>query len=78
MQTQRITTKKPYTKKFRFKKAKLTNKKISTLPYFKFNELGKTFSINKRKNYLKKKQKQKNNTLVTGDNANIVKDGEKK
>ena len=44
----------------------------------KSTEPRKTFCIDKKKEYFKKKQDQKNNILATGDKANAVKIGEKK
>lgn len=50
----------------------------SVLPHPKFTKLGKTSCIDKRREYLKKKQDRKNLTLATKDNTNAVEGGKKK
>ena len=78
-QTQGTTAKKPRTKEFRPREAKLTDGKNLAPPRSKSVEPGKTSRIYKRREYLEKKKKKrdwKNNTPATGNNANEV--GEKK
>ena len=81
VQTQGTTAKEPRTKEFRPKEVKQVNGKVSVLLRSESTEPGKTFRTDKRREYLEKKKKkrdQKNNTPATGDNANIVKVGKKK
>ena len=80
MQTQGTTAKKPRTKEFRLKEAKLTDGKNPALPRSKSAEPGKTSRTDKRREYLEKKKKKphrKNNTSATGDNANAIEVGKK-
>ena len=76
MQTQETTAKKPRTEESRPKKAKPANSKTPILLHNKSTESGKTSCIDKKKEYLKKKQDQKNSVLAIGDNA--IDPGEKK
>ena len=78
MKTQKTTGKKPKPEESRPKKPKLAEGKNPTPPCSKSTEFGKTFCTNKKREYFKKKRDWKNNTSVTGDNANAVEIGEKK
>ena len=77
-QTQEITIKKPCIKESKLKMLKLAKSKALILSCLKFTKPGKTFHIDKKKEYLKIKRDRKNMTLATRDQANTVKAGEKK
>ena len=80
VQTQGIIGKKSKPEESRPKKTKLAEGKNPAPPRSKFTEPRKTSRIDKKSEYLEKKKKrdQKNNTPVTGDNANAVEIDEKK
>ena len=81
VQSQEITAKKPRTEESRPKEAKSTDGKNLALPSSKSVEPGKTSRTDKRREYLEKKKKkrdQKKRTPATEDNANAVEVGEKK
>ena len=78
VQTQETTAKESKPEESRPKESKLAEGKNSALPRSESTEPEKTSRIHKKREYLKKKQDQKNNTPATGDNANAVKIGEKK
>lgn len=77
IQTQGFNSKEFKPKDSRAKELKPAKGKTPILSYSKFTELGKTSRIDKIREYFKKKQDQKNNTLATRDNANAI-EGEKK
>ena len=76
--TQRIIAKEPRTKKSKTKEVKPNKGKAPPLLHPKSTEPGKTSCIDRKREYLKKKCDQKNTTLATGNNANIVKDSKKR
>ena len=78
IQTQVFNTKKSKAKESRPKKSKLAKDKTPTLPWSKSTEPRKTSCIDKRREYLEKKQDQKNNTPATEDNANAIEGVKKK
>ena len=78
IQIQGFNIKESKPKKSRLKKLKPAKGKTPTLSCFKSIKLGKTFCIDKKRKYLKKKQDQKINTLAIGNNANIVESSKKK
>ena len=67
IQIQGLTAKESKPKESRPKKAKAANGKSSTLP--RFDEAVKPNCQEKKKEYRKKKQDQKNSSLTIGDNA---------
>ena len=77
-QTQGFNTTKFIPKESRPKESKPGKGKTSAPPHFKSTKLGKTFRIDKKKKYFKKKRDLKINTLATRDNANAVEGVEKK
>ena len=78
VQTQGTTGKKFKPKESRPKESKLIEDKNPAPLHSEFIEPKKTFHIDKKRKYLKKKQDRKNNTLATEDNTNIVEIGKKK
>lgn len=60
------------------KKLKLNKGKTPSPPCFEFTKPGKTSHIEKKREYLKKKWDQKNNTPATGNNANAIEDEKKR
>ena len=78
VQTQGFNIKKSKPKEFRPKNPKLVKGKTSTLFHSKSTKPQKTFYIDKKKEYLKKKRDQKNNIPAIADNANVIKRGKKK
>lgn len=70
MQIQGSNTKDSKPKESRFKNLKPAKRKTFVSPRPKSTELKKTFCLNKRKEYLmKKKRDRKNSTSAIGDNA---------
>ena len=78
VQTQGITGKESNPKESRPKEFKLVEDKTPTPLCSKSTEPGKTSPIDKRKEYLKKKQDRKNNTPAIGNNANAIEVDEEK
>ena len=76
MQIQNFNTKNLKFKESKPKDSKLAKRKIFALPCSRSIESKKTFCLNKKKEYLKKKRDLKNSILATRDN--IVEAGEKK
>ena len=78
VQTQETTAKKSMSEESRPKKLKLAEGKNPVLLYSESMEPGKTFYINKRREYPKKKRDRKNNTPATKNNSNAIEIGKKK
>ena len=76
--TQGFNTKESKPKESRPKKSKLAKIKTSAPPRSKYIEPGKSSCIDKKREYLKKKKDQKNNTPATGNNVNAGERSEKK
>ena len=78
VQIQGFKIKKSKLEEYKSKKSKPAKDKTPVSPRSKSTEPKKTSCIDKQREYLKKKCNQKNNTIAIGDNANVVKAGEKK